>query len=670
MSCADHLKTILNNFDIAYNFDEITDIIHGVLASPAQHRSTEWIRLITENAPFELTNALEDYKAEINLNRIDTLSSTEDRGPRLKALRREMQTFDVDGFIIPKVDEHQGEYVALCAERLNWLTGFTGSAGFAIALADKAAIFTDGRYTIQVPNEVEANLFEFRHATDAPAQDWLEDHLIKGMKLAYDPWLHTGPSLHKIAETCKKQGATLVSAPHNFIDAVWKNRPPTPLSPVFPHAISQAGVSHTDKLNAIAKTLSKAKQDAMFLSLPDSIAWAFNIRGSDVPCTPVTLGFSIIYADGSSDLFVDGRKILPQTHDHLGSNVRLFEPSDLGPKLDLLGQKQQTVRLDATSAPKWIDARLKEAGAIVQLGDDLIVLPKACKNDAELEGSRSAHKRDGAAMVRFLHWLSDQPYGVDLNEMSASNKVDGFRKENQDFFDLSFPTISGSGENGAIVHYRVDEKSSIPLPKNGLYLVDSGAQYIDGTTDITRTIARGRPSDEMKDRFTRVLKGHIAIATARFPVGTTGSQIDILARQALWQVGLDYDHGTGHGVGSFLNVHEGPHRISKMPSRVAFQPGMIVSNEPGYYKSGEYGIRIENLICVRTSERKDGEERDMLEFEPLTLCPIDLNAINADLLNDDEKAWLNDYHQRVRQELVHHLEEDDVTWLFGATVAI
>jgi Xaa-Pro aminopeptidase len=670
MSTAEHLKSLLNDLTLAFNFDEITDIIQGVLAAPAQFNQNAWVSLICENASDELITALNSYKSEIAAQLPDTLSATEPRNTRLKALRREMANFDVDGFIIPKVDAHQGEYVALCAERLTWISGFSGSAGFAIVLADAAAIFIDGRYTIQVQKEVDNDLFEYRHVTDEPASEWLAKHLKEGMKLAYDPWLHTGTGLMRFTEACKKQGAYLVSAPHNFIDAIWHNRPAAPLSPVNPQAIAQAGAHHNDKIKTIAEQLIADQQDAMFLSLPDSIAWVFNIRGADVPCTPVSLAFALIYQDATADLFIDGRKVLPQTHDHLGSNIRLFEPDDLGAKLDQLGKDKKTVRFDSMSAPKWVEERLKTAGATAQAGDDLCILAKACKNEVELEGSLNAHRRDGAAMVRFLHWLSDQPFGPALNELSASNKVDGFRAENEGFSSLSFPTISGSGAHGAIVHYRVDETSSIPLPQNGLYLVDSGAQYIDGTTDITRTIARGQITPEMKDRFTRVLKGHIAISSARFPIGTTGSQIDILARQALWQMGLDYDHGTGHGVGSFLNVHEGPHRISKMPSHVAFKPGMIVSNEPGYYKSQEYGIRIENLIYVKTSDKKEGEERDMLEFEPLTLCPIDVNAIEVSLLNEVEKDWLNDYHQRVRQELVHFLDEKDVTWLIGATQKI
>lgn len=667
MSAEVQLKSLLAQGDVGLSFEGLTDVILGVLAAPPQHRSNDWIALICADPSVELMGALQAYKGEMDAQLVDTLGASKKRSARLKALRNEMSLFDVDGFLIPKADEHQGEYVSQHAERLMWLTGFTGSAGFALVMAKEAAIFIDGRYTIQVQNEVDGSLFEYCHVSNDPAPDWLGMRLEKGMKIAYDPWFHTGPSLHRLKEACQKKGAQLVAAPHNFIDALWENQPPRPLSPVFPQILSYAGTDHNDKLNDIAKSLKEAQQDAMVLSLPDSIAWLFNIRASDIPCTPVALGFAIVYGDATADLFMDGRKILAQTRDHLGAKVRLFEPDDFANNIDELGRLKKTVRLDGRHAPVWIEERLKKAGALLQVGDDLCILPKACKNKVELEGMRKAHRRDGVAMVRFLHWLSAQPFGPDLNEMSVSNKVDGFRRENDGFYDLSFPTISGAGENGAIVHYRVDEDSSLPLPENGLHLLDSGAQYIDGTTDITRTIARGTPSLEMKDRFTRVLKGHIAISSQRFPEGTTGSQIDVLARLALWQVGLDYDHGTGHGVGTFLNVHEGPHSISKMPNRVAFQPGMVVSNEPGYYKNGAYGIRIENLIYVRRSEKGENEERDMLEFEPLSLCPIDLNAIEVSLLNSFEKDWLNDYHQRVYTELSPLLQKDDAAWLVKAT---
>ncbi len=584
--------------------------------------------------------------------------------PRLKALRNEMKIFGVDGFIVPRGDEHMGEYVAPCSERLAWVSGFTGSAGLAVILAEKAAIFVDGRYTLQAENEVDGTSFDYRHISDSPADDWVKDHLKDGMQLAYDPWLHTGPSLHRLKAACKKVGAKLVPAPHNFIDAVWTDRPKPPMGKIVPHEMEYTGQSHQEKLSEMATELTEFGQDAMVQTLPDSLAWTFNVRGGDIPCTPVGLGFALIYKDASADIFMNPEKVPDATRAHLGENVRIRDPKELGPQLDHLGADKRTVRLDGATAAEWIHSRLHAAGAAVVLGDDLSVLPRACKNETEVEGMRQAHIRDGAAMVRFLHWLSKQPSGTDINEKSVAEKIDSLRGEDDLFFDYSFSTISGAGANGAIVHYRYSDESSIPLPENGLYLVDSGGQYKDGTTDITRTIVRGTATDEMKDRFTRVLKGHIALSSTRFPTGTTGSQLDVLARHALWQGGLDYDHGTGHGVGSFLNVHEGPQRISKMPSKVPFQPGMVISNEPGYYKTGEYGIRLENLVCVQESEKG---ERDMLMFEPLTLCPFDVNGLDLSLMNETEVSWLNDYHREVREKLTPLLNKEDAYWLLNAT---
>ncbi|WP_417793577.1 aminopeptidase P family protein [Terasakiella pusilla] len=590
-----------------------------------------------------------------------------DRTQRLSALRREMQIFEMDGFIVPRNDEHQGEYVAASSERLAWISGFTGSAGMAIVLTERAAVFVDGRYTLQAEHEVDGTLFERRHLTETPATDWLADHVTTGMKIAYDPWLHTGASLLRLKQVCEKAGAKLVAAPHNFIDAIWSDRPNAPQEPVRVHPLSYSGQSHVEKLAEIAAQLKAEKQDCMVLTLPDSIAWAFNIRGGDIPCTPVALGFALIHADESADLFMDSAKIDQTVRDHLGSAVRFHEPDQIGAVLDTLGADKKTVRFDGNSAPEWIYSRLTKAGAQVVVADDLTLMPKACKNAVEVEGMRTAHRRDGATMVRFLRWLSEQPAGPDINELSVSQKLNSLRREDDLFFDYSFPTISGSAENGAIVHYRVSPETSIPLPENGLYLVDSGGQYQDGTTDITRTIVRGNATPEMKDRFTRVLKGHIALGRARFPKGTTGSQLDVLARLPLWEAGMDYDHGTGHGVGSFLNVHEGPQRISKMPSKVALGVGMVVSNEPGYYKTGGYGIRLENLVCVQPSE---GGEREMLAFETLTLCPFDVNGIEKNLLDPHEIDWLNSYHAQVREALSPLLEGDDLTWLIAATQPI
>lgn len=583
---------------------------------------------------------------------------------RLKNLRREMDIFEMDGFIVPRSDEHQGEYVAPCSERLAWISGFTGSAGLAIVLKEAAAVFVDGRYTLQVKNEVDGDLFDHCHMTETPAHDWLKGRLLEGMKLSYDPWLHTGAGLHRIKQACEKMGAKLVPAPHNFIDAIWADRPEPPTAPVQIQPLSYSGQDHGDKIHKMAASLKEQGQDSMVLTLPDSIAWTFNIRGGDIPCTPVALGFALIHSDETADLFMEKAKISDEVKTHLGDKVCLHQPDKIGEVLDRLAEDEKTVRFDGVTGAEWIHSRLVHKGAKVVLDDDLSLLPRACKNATEIEGMKSAHRRDGAAVVRFLHWLSKQDAGPDVNELTVSNKLDSLRREDDLFFDYSFPTISGAAENGAIVHYRVSEESSIPLPKDGLYLVDSGGQYRDGTTDITRTVVRGTASDEMKDRYTRVLKGHIAIARIRFPKGTTGSQIDVLARQPLWQAGLDYDHGTGHGVGSFLNVHEGPQRISKMPSKVALDVGMVVSNEPGYYKTGAYGIRLENLVHVLPS---DGGEREMLCFDSLTLAPFDQKGIEKSLLDQGEIDWINRYHQRVYDELSPLLDQDDQNWLKAAT---
>lgn len=591
-----------------------------------------------------------------------------DFAARLKALRQEMTTFNVDGFIIPRADEHQGEYVAPHAERLAWATGFTGSAGFAIVLTERAAVFVDGRYTLQLETEVDNSLFDYRHMMDSPAPDWLQNHLKAGQTLAYDPWLHTGPSLHRLKKACEQVGAKLVPAPHNFVDAIWSDRPDAPQDPVYIHDLSYAGQAHGEKIQQAAATLTAAKEDTCVLTLPDSIAWLLNIRGSDLPCIPVGLGFATVHSDASVDLFMDLNKIDDTVRNHLGAPLRIHAPEALADHLDQLGQAKKTVRIEGSSAPDWVHQRLKAAGAQVSLGDDVCALPKACKNTTEQDGARAAHRRDGVAMVRFLHWLDQQPASAELNEWFVARTLDAIRAEDPLFVDYSFSTISGAGSNGAVVHYRVREDSALPLPENGFYLVDSGGQYRDGTTDITRTITRGTPTEEMQDRYTRVLKGHIALDQARFVAGTSGSQLDALARLPLWQAGLDYDHGTGHGVGSFLSVHEGPQRISKMPSTVALKAGMIISNEPGYYKTGAYGIRLENLVMVQPVTDQSSFERETFGFEALTLCPFDKKALKLDLLTDQECAWLDAYHQRVRDELSPLIKDPAVRdWLIDAT---
>jgi Xaa-Pro aminopeptidase len=590
---------------------------------------------------------------------------------RLQALLAELQRRVLDGFLVPRADEHQGEYVPPHAQRLAWLTGFTGSAGLAIVYKRGSAIFVDGRYTLQVQNQVDTDLFEVQHLMEQPPKQWLAEKPQHGEKIGYDPWLHTPQEVEELAAACAQAGAEFIACDSNPLDTVWADQPEPPLAPVLPHPLQYAGESSSDKRERIGKILSDKKVDAAVITLPDSIAWLLNVRGGDVERSPLPLSFAVIHTDGHVDLFLDERKIANGLQQHLGNHVTILPPQRLGPALDELGLVGKTVQFDPKTAPAWVRERLSNAKARLVKADDPCLLPKACKNETEINGTRTAHHRDGIALARFFHWLAESSPDGNIDEIMAEQRLAQFRADSGQLKDLSFDTISGSGANGAIVHYRVSEQSNKKLAAGTLYLVDSGAQYLDGTTDVTRTVAIGQPTAEHRDRFTRVLKGHIALATARFPKGTTGSQLDILARQALWQAGLDYDHGTGHGVGSYLGVHEGPQRISKIPNTVALQPGMIVSNEPGYYKTGEYGIRIENLVTVTAAHGIEGGERPMHAFETLTLAPIDRNLVEKDLLSEAELAWLNDYHARVWNEIGPNLQDEDSrNWLQQATQPI
>jgi Xaa-Pro aminopeptidase len=586
---------------------------------------------------------------------------------RASRLRAELKRRGLDGFLIPRSDEHQGEYVPPHAERLRWLTGFSGSAGLAIVLADKAAIFVDGRYTLQVRSQTDTSTFEPKHLIEEPPARWIEDNLPKGAKLAYDPWLHTIDAVARYAAAAEKAGGRLVPVDGNPLDAVWSDQPEPPTAPVEPHPIEYAGEPASEKLKRISKSLDGA--DAAMLTMPDSIAWAFNIRGGDVSHSPLPLSFALLHADGHAELFIDERKVGDKARAHLGNIVSIRPQSGLAAALAELGKRKATVLVDPATCASWINDRLTSAGATVKRGADPCELPKACKNKAEIDGTRAAHLRDGRALTKFLAWLGLNAGKGDVDEIAAAQKLEAFRAETGKLKDLSFDTISGAGANGAIVHYRVTRGTNRPLQRGELFLVDSGAQYLDGTTDVTRTVAIGEASAEQRDRFTRVLKGHIGIATARFPEGTSGSQLDALARMALWKAGLDYDHGTGHGVGSYLSVHEGPQRISKLGS-VPLKPGMIVSNEPGYYKTGAYGIRIENLLVVTPPAQVEGGERPMLGFETLTLAPIDLACVERALLTDEEADWLNAYHARVREALSPGLDDATLAWLKDATRAI
>jgi len=586
----------------------------------------------------------------------------------LPRLRKALKAAGLDGFIVPHEDEWQNEYVPPAYDRLAWTTGFTGSAGAAVVLADEAAIFTDGRYTLQVRAQVDGELFQFRDLVDGGPAAYLRERAPEGGKIGYDPKLHSPDSLERLKTAAEGAGATLVPVARNPIDEIWDDRPPLPMAKVVPQQATYTGEDASSKRHRLGEGLSADGADAVVITSPASIAWLFNVRGGDVARTPLPLGEAILRKDGTADLFLADQKVSPELKQWLGNQVAVRPSDELSPALRELSGKK--VKLDPSTASAWYFEQLREAGAEVVRGQDPVVLPRACKNAAEIEGTRKAHRRDGAAISRFLHWLATEGQSGKVQEIEACQKLESFRHDTGALKDLSFDSISGAGPNGAIVHYRVTTKTNRRLARGSLFLIDSGGQYLDGTTDITRTVPIGRPNSEMKERFTRVLKGHIALSRVRFPKGTTGHQLDALARMSLWEAGLDYDHGTGHGVGSYLGVHEGPQRIAKLVNTQPLEPGMIVSNEPGYYKTGAYGIRIENLQVVTPAADIEGGERPMLGFETLTLAPIARELIVKQLLTKDELAWVNAYHARVRDEIGPQLDGEAKVWLEAATAPI
>jgi Xaa-Pro aminopeptidase len=583
----------------------------------------------------------------------------------LPLIREAVTRQGLDGLLIPHEDEHQNEYLPDANDRLAWATGFTGSAGAAVVLADRAAVFVDGRYTLQVKDQVDLDLFEVRDLVDGGVSAYLESQLKPGQVVGYDPRLHSPDALDRLRAAAAKAGAELKPVADNPLDQAWgAARPAQPQAPVAPHPLAYAGEESASKRARIGTALAAQGADAAVLTSPGSIAWLFNIRGGDVIRSPLPLSQAILRQDGSARLFLDPAKVRPELPAWLGNEVTLEAPEALaGALADLAGQK---VAVDPAQSSAWYFDALAAAGAEVIRAPDPCALPRACKNAVEVEGARRAHARDGVALTRFLYWLATEAQESLPDEIEIVTKLEGLREATGALKDLSFDTIAGAGPNGAIVHYRPVERLNRKAVKDSLLLVDSGAQYLDGTTDVTRTVAIGEPSAEMRQRFTLVLKGHLALGRVRFPAGTTGSQLDVLARAALWAQGLDYDHGTGHGVGSYLGVHEGPHRISKSPSSVALQPGMIVSNEPGYYKTGAYGIRIENLQVVTPAADIPGGERPMLGFEPLTLAPIDRRLIETSLLTAEEIAQLNAYHARVLAVVGAELEGAERAWLEAA----
>jgi Xaa-Pro aminopeptidase len=586
--------------------------------------------------------------------------------PQLEALRSELSRRGLSGFILPRADRHQNEFLPPSEERLAWLTGFTGSAGQAVVLGDRAALFVDGRYTLQARKQVDTALFAIVHSTETPVDRWLESNLPAGARLGYDPWLHTVEGVKKLARACANAGATLVPAEPNPIDALWIDRPAPPLGPVSPHDFRFAGEYASAKLGRVRAEISSLRADALVISDPHAVAWTFNIRGTDVPHTPLPLSFAIVPREGRPTLYVDGAKLSNAVRHRLEEITEVREPADFIRDLATLGEGHRTVRLDQATAADALSRIITVSGGKVTRGADPIAMMKAVKNPVEIEGAREAHLRDGVAVSRFLAWLEREAPGGRLTEIDAVEALESFRRDSGLLKDVSFSTIAGAGPNGAIVHYRVTRSTNRTIVPGELFLIDSGGQYEDGTTDITRTVAVGEPSPEMRERFTRVLKGHIAIARAVFPDGTTGAQLDPFARQALWEAGVDFDHGTGHGVGSYLSVHEGPARISKL-GNTALKRGMILSNEPGYYKTDAYGIRIENLVLVVDGPAVPGAEKPLLAFETLTLAPIDRRLIEAALLTPQEIFWLDAYHARVAEALGPLVDSGTRPWLEAAT---
>ena len=591
---------------------------------------------------------------------------------RLAALREQLKSDRLEGFVVPLTDEHMSEYVGSYAQRLAWLTGFQGSAGSAVVLPEEAAIFVDGRYTLQVRSQVSDREWSYQSVPETSVTDWLKDHAREGARIGYDPWLHTRDWVKRAREALASRCAELVAVGENPIDKVWIDKPEASKARLVVQPDEYAGKSSAEKRTEIAEWLESKNADAAVIAPLDSIAWLFNVRGQDVHRTPVALAYGIVHSDGTADLFVADEKVGPDVRQHLGNGVRLHDRHAFEAALGEFGGK--TVAVDPERSVAAIFDALDKAGAKILPLRDPTILPKALKNPVEIAGQKAAQERDGVAVARFLRWIDEEAPGGQVDELIASDKLEALRRESPELRDLSFDSISGAGPNGAIVHYKSSEKTNRKLETGTLYLIDSGGQYVDGTTDITRTVPIGEPTDEMRDRFTRVLKGHIAVATAVFPKGTRGTQLDSFARRPLWQAGLDYAHGTGHGVGSFLAVHEGPQRIAPVTSSQSggdepLAPGMIISNEPGYYKTGEYGIRIENLVLVVEKEIA-GAEKETLGFETLTFAPIDRRLVVKEMLSPAEIDWLNDYHAQVLEKIGPKLEGADRAWLERACAPI
>jgi Xaa-Pro aminopeptidase len=661
------LTDLIQRAGITTDLDGLRSMMARIAASPATYPADAWMRLLAAD-PDERT------KAELRTLRAAMAPKSSLTAPaeRLDALRAVLKAAEVDGFILPRADEHQGEYLPDSANRLSWLTGFTGSAGVAVVLADQAALFADGRYTIQAEQQVDGSQWQCEHLIRTPPADWVSRH-IAGKRLGFDAKLHSIRSAERLRTKVERAGGTLVALDPNPVDAVWSDRPSAPLSPVEMLDETTAGLSSAAKQDQIGAAITEAGADATVLNQPESIAWLLNIRGQDTPFTPLPLSYATVEVRGEGDsavtLFIDPAKLTSEVRDRLGALVSLQPFDGIAAAMQAFGKAGKTVVLDPDTATDWMRTTLEDAGARILTEEDPCVLPRARKNAVEIAGIHTSHARDAVALSRFLRWIDETAPTGRVTEMGAVEALERFRSEGAHWRGPSFSTISGSGPNGAIVHYRVTPKSDRRLQTGELYLVDSGAQYVDGTTDVTRTVAIGTPTQEMRERFTLVLKGHIAIATAKFPAGTSGSHLDALARQFLWKAGLDFDHGTGHGVGSFLGVHEGPQRLSST-SRVPIEPGMFLSNEPGYYKTDAYGIRIENLILAVEAEPLTDNGRAMIAFETVTFAPIDRRLVAAEIMTAEEIAWLDAYHAKVREIVSPALDPAGRQWLEAATAAI
>jgi Xaa-Pro aminopeptidase len=611
---------------------------------------------------------LQNNNINANYQNFEIVGGREFGVKNVPLLRTALNKYKIDGYLIPHEDEWQNEYLPASHDRLMIATGFSGSAGFAIIMKDSAHIFVDGRYAEQVIVQTEPSIFKIHSLIDAPPSQWLGQSAPKDAKIGYDARLFTPDALESLINGAKSNNVELIEITNNLIDEIWENRPAFPQGTMKVQKIEFAGENSSSKISRIAEDLQNKSQDCVVLTAPMALAWVFNIRGNDVSRTPLTLGSAIINSDGTSILFVDLQKMNPEVRAHLGNGVLIKSDSEFEPYLATLANKKTLVD-NKTTAAHYFNI-LEKTGAIITKGQDPSILPRATKNPTEINGMQKAHIIDGVAMARFLAWFDQTAPKGELTEIDACIKLEEFRRLAPEIKDLSFDSISGAGKNGALPHYRVNVETNNKIENGSFFLIDSGGQYECGTTDITRTISVGEISDEMKDRFTRVLKGHIALSMVKFPANTPGCMLDTLARMALWQGGFDYDHGTGHGVGAYLGVHEGPQRIAKNLANIPLLEGMVVSNEPGFYKSGEYGIRIENLQYVTKAETPIGGERAMHSFQTLTLAPIDKRAIDFSLLNKAEVDWLNNYHSRVFREIGPYLNDSDRDWLKAATKSI